>query len=89
MRKGDRMYRLTETGRRAWESSDSGLPGGYREVLGLLHYPTPPEDVYLRMPAHPRKQVWCWIEQLETLCFIESYPVTRLGEDNEPSRLAA
>lgn len=89
MGKGERMYRLTETGRRAWASPDSGLPAGYREVLGLLHCPARAEEVMARLPGHPRKQVWSWIEQLETLCFVESYVVTRLEDDERSRRLAA
>lgn len=70
-----RTYRQTDTGRKAWESRNSGLPPAYRRILGLLEAEAAcSDDILAGMPDCCRKQVQDWLDELETLCFIEALP---------------
>ena len=69
-----RIYRQTDTGSKAWESPNSGLPPAYRRILDLLQDAACCDDILTRMPECRRKQVQDWLDELETLCFIEALP---------------
>jgi hypothetical protein len=43
----------------------------YRAVLRLVRDETPSASIMDGMSAYPRRQVLAWIEQLETLGFLE------------------
>ena len=62
----------TETGHRAWESPKSGLPAGYRRILDLVAEPTEVTKIVVRLSDFPAKQVEDWIDELETLCFVDA-----------------
>jgi hypothetical protein len=62
----------TETGQRAWQSPKSGLPAGYRRILDLVAEPTEVTKVVVRLREYPPKQVEDWIDELETLCFVDA-----------------
>ena len=65
-----RTYRLTLAGVKALKSKRS-VPVWYRAVLRLVREETPCASIIEGMSAYPRKQVLAWIEQLETLGFLE------------------
>jgi hypothetical protein len=84
-----RSYRRTEAGRRAWQSRRSGLPPAYRTILGLLGRAACCEDVVAAMPGYPRRQVLDWLDELDTLCFVESQPLAASSEPSSPLSRAA
>ena len=61
----------SETGQRAWASVDSGLPIGYRSILGLVQSPTRAEDIPGALSNYSVRQIESWLDELETLCFIQ------------------
>ena len=65
-----RTYRLTAAGVKALKSKRS-VPVWYRAVLRLVDDETPSASIIAGMSAYPRRQVQAWIEQLETLGFLE------------------
>ena len=69
--KGARFYTRTTSGQRAWSSASSGLPAHYRRILSLIAKPTPADRVCTGMLEHPARQVQAWLDELETLCFVE------------------
>ena len=69
-----RIYRRTESGRRALESERSGLPAGFRRILGLLENEIATAEFLREVREFPIAQVLDWLDQLETLGFIEATP---------------
>jgi hypothetical protein len=63
-------YRLTAAGARAVEAERS-IPTWYRAVLGVVQGDTSSNVVVARLLAYHRKAVLAWIDQLETLGFLE------------------
>jgi len=74
----------SDTGHRAWEARDFGLPKGYRRILDLLVSPLPEPKVIQRLQDFDAKQIRRWIDELETLCFIHASRIDSLS--NQPSR---
>lgn len=66
----ERLYRLTRAGALALEAKRS-VPGWYRTILAMVRGDTPARTICETLSAHPRKQVITWLEQLETLGFLE------------------
>jgi hypothetical protein len=83
-----RTYRQTDTGRKAWESRSSGLPPAYRRILGLLQSAACCDDILAGMPECRKKQVQDWLDELETLCFIEVLPFAGTRESAHLSQAA-
>jgi hypothetical protein len=69
-----RKYRQTDTGRKAWESGNSGLPPAYRRILGVVNGVAYSDEILGAMHDCCPKQVQAWLDELETLCFIEALP---------------
>jgi hypothetical protein len=69
-----RKYRRTEAGRKAWENPHSGLPQAYRRILGLMLGVAYSDEVVGAMQEFPARQVLDWLDELDTLCFVESLP---------------
>jgi hypothetical protein len=65
-----RTCRLTAAGVRALASQRS-VPAWYRTILGLIQGDTAGSAVRESMNTHSSKQVFAWIDELETLGFIE------------------
>jgi hypothetical protein len=65
-----RTYRLTAAGVKALKSKRS-VPVWYRAVLRLVDDETPSASIIAGMSAYPPREVLAWIEQLETLGFLE------------------
>jgi hypothetical protein len=68
---GLRIYRLTAAGTSALHSARS-VPDWYRDILRLAQGDPTLSEIIARMTSHPGKEVLQWIEQLETLGFVES-----------------
>jgi hypothetical protein len=84
---GFRIYRLTAAGTSALHSARSG-PDWYRDILRLVQGDPTSSDIIARMTSHPGREVLQWIEQLETLGFVESLLMQRapnLGAAREAS----
>lgn len=82
--KGMRMYSRTAQGQRAWESTASGLPAHYRRIIGLIGEQASAEKIYAGMQAYAIRQVQDWLDELETLGFLE----LRIEEGERRSRPA-
>ena len=63
-------YRLTTAGARAVEA-DRSIPTWYRAVLGLVQGDTTSTVILAGLLAYHRKVVLAWIDELETLGFVE------------------
>ncbi len=88
MEREPRRYRQTESGRRAWESRHSGLPPAYRRLLGLLRGTAGRDELFAGMRDCSQRQVQGWLDELETLCFIEPAPAAAPGASAPMSQAA-
>lgn len=76
----EKLIWRSDTGHRAWECANSGLPKGYRRILDLLATPLSESKVIQALQEFDSKQVRRWIDELETLCFIDA---SRIDAPNE------
>jgi hypothetical protein len=72
MTKKQAIYWRTEAGLRAWACSASGLPRHYRTILGIIEGPTPVESIRAGIREHSEKDLFAWLDELDTLGFIET-----------------
>ena len=84
MKRRQGVYRRTESGRTAWVSENSGIPPAYRKILGMIDHPTPSHEVIRCMSEDSEEQVWAWLDQLESLCFVESSFLALGADGYEP-----
>jgi hypothetical protein len=84
MRRRAAVYRRTPSGRRAWLSEYSGLPLAYRRILALMDHPSPSCDLVACLSDYDEAQVWTWLDELESLCFVESSFLALNAEGCEP-----
>jgi CheY-like chemotaxis protein len=75
----ERLYRLTQAGREAWESQDTAVPADYRRILWLmdLHGQHGLIDGLVR--HYPRNVLDEWLAEMEELGLISSEPGAELG----------
>lgn len=66
----EQTYRLTQAGRNALESARS-VPDHYRNILDLIRRDTGFGAIRRAMDGHQPRQVRSWVDQLETLGFLE------------------
>lgn len=72
MEQSRRIYRRTSSGRKALESECSGLPAAYRQILELLEEERTAAEVVSGMRgAFSERQILAWLDELDTLCFVE------------------
>ena len=64
-------YVRTAAGQKAWKSPASGLPAHYRQIIGLIAAKTSCEEIFKKMDGHSTRQVQSWLDELQTLGFIE------------------
>lgn len=77
MPKIERIYRRTESGARAYQSPNSGLPKHHRSILGLIDADTHSDLVRASLrPYYGDKQICDWLDQLHTLGFIDAQAVS-------------
>lgn len=69
--KTDRIYRRTEAGLKALQNPKSGLPAAYRRILGLIEGETHSDAVRGGMCPCSNRQVFDWLDEIETLGFAE------------------
>lgn len=69
-----RSYQRTEAGRKAWESRGSGLPAAYRRILGVVQSVACAEQIFAALPEYRVRELQGWLDELETLCFLEALP---------------
>lgn len=72
----EKLYRITDTGLKAWTSQDSGLPAPYRQILGLTRNMALVGDICDGMRTYPRKDVLRWLDELDTLGFVAAERIT-------------
>jgi hypothetical protein len=73
---GIRIYRLTDAGASALHSARS-VPDWYRAILELVRDDATLSKIVSVLTHHPSSEVLNWIEQLETLGFVESWLMPR------------
>jgi CheY-like chemotaxis protein len=75
----ERLYRLTQAGRDAWESQDAAVPADYRRILWLmdLHGQHGLIDGLVR--HYPRNVLDEWLAEMEELGLISSEEGAELG----------
>ena len=66
----NRIYRRTPAGDRALESERS-VPNWFRAVLVLVRGQVTSSAICSAMRGHSQEQVLDWVDQLETLGFVE------------------
>ena len=88
MERERRRYRQTESGRKAWNSRHSGLPPAYRRILTLIRDTACCDEVFAGMQDCSARQVQGWLDELETLCFIEASPLAPSGSASEMPQAA-
>lgn len=71
----------SNSGQRAWECKNSGLPLRYRRILDLIASPTPVATLVSALSDYSAKQVQDWLDELETLCFIDTSRLDRAVVD--------
>ena len=62
----------TDSGQRAWDCANSGLPAAYRRILDLVASPTPVTKIVGQLSDYTAKQIQDWLDELETLSFIHA-----------------
>jgi hypothetical protein len=80
MKRRNRVYRRTASGRKAWGNEESGLPPTDRKILGLIDQATDSHEVIRIMPESSEEQILAWLDELETLCYVACNPTPATDE---------
>jgi len=72
MAAADRIYRMSATGRRAWESEDTSVPAAYRRILGMVDTDTHTDVLRGYLRRYPDRLILEWLMELEELGLVES-----------------
>jgi hypothetical protein len=83
-----RTYQRTEAGRKAWESRHSGLPAAYRRILGVVQSVACSDEIFAALPEYGVKELKYWLDELETLCFLEALPFASAHRSSDLPRAA-
>lgn len=78
----ERIYRLTEEGRRAWESQDAAVPADYRRLLWLMDFHGDTSLMREMLSSYPRDVLDEWLAELEELALIQLVPAGQEGEQD-------
>jgi CheY-like chemotaxis protein len=73
MEKG-RIYRLTQSGRNAWENEDVAVPADYRRILWLIDFQGHAGLTSVMLKTVSRAVLDDWLEEMEELTLIEVVP---------------
>jgi CheY-like chemotaxis protein len=73
MEKG-RIYRLTQSGRDAWENEDVAVPADYRRILWLVDFQGHAGLMSAMLKTVSRPVLDDWLEEMEELALIEAVP---------------
>jgi CheY-like chemotaxis protein len=74
MDKASRIYRMSPSGRRAWEKEDPAVPAAFRRILGMLETETHIDVVRGHLRRYPDQLIFEWLAELEELGLAESRP---------------
>jgi CheY-like chemotaxis protein len=74
MAENDRVYRLTQAGREAWEGEDVAVPSDYRRILWLLDFHGHAGVITELLRSYPRYVLDEWLAEMEELGLIEAAP---------------
>jgi CheY-like chemotaxis protein len=74
MAKASRIYRMSASGRRAWEKEDSTVPAAFRRILGMLDTETHIDVVRGYLRRYPDQLILEWLAEIEELGLVESRP---------------
>jgi CheY-like chemotaxis protein len=69
-----RIYRLTQSGRDAWESEDAAVPSDYRRILWLMDFQGHEDLVSSMLKSISRSMLDDWLGEMEELGLIEALP---------------
>jgi len=69
-----RIYRLSASGRRAWEREDRAVPAAYRRILGMLDTEAHTDVLRGYLRRYPDQLILEWLSELEELGLVESRP---------------
>jgi CheY-like chemotaxis protein len=78
----ERVYRLTQTGREAWESQDVAVPADYRRMLWLMDFHGHAGVIRDLLRQYPKQVLDEWLAEMEEIGLIEE---TLEMQDSEPS----
>jgi len=67
-----RILRLTESGRKAWDTQDAKVPRDYRRILGLIETEAHSDVIRGYLRRYPDKLILEWLSELEDLGLVES-----------------
>ena len=70
----ERIYRLTKSGRDAWESQDTAVPADYRRLLWLMDFHGHTGLMRKLVRTYPGHILDEWLDELEQLGLIEQVP---------------
>src|SRR6185295_285482 len=76
----ERIYRLTKTGRDAWEQQDAAVPADYRRLLWIMDFHGHTGLLEKLVGSYPGTILNEWLDELEQLGLIEQVPA---GEELE------
>jgi two-component system, OmpR family, response regulator len=75
----ERIYRLTQQGRDAWEREDLAVPADYRRMLWLLDFHGHAGVLRDLLRRYPRNVLDAWLGEMEELGLIELVPEGEMG----------
>jgi CheY-like chemotaxis protein len=78
----ERIYRLTDNGRDAWESQDAGVPADYRRLLWLMDFHGHAGLMREAMSSYPRHVLDEWLAEMEELGLIEQVAAGQQAEQD-------
>ena len=70
----ERIYRLTEAGREAWEGQDTAVPADYRRILWMMDVQGQGGVADALSSLYPPEMLEEWLSELEELGLIECIP---------------
>jgi CheY-like chemotaxis protein len=82
----ERVYRLTQTGREAWESQDVAVPADYRRMLWLMDFHGHAGVIRDLLRQYPKQVLDEWLAEMEELGLIEQTLETQDSEEAFSSR---
>jgi len=86
MAEKERIYRLTEHGRTAWESQDAAVPADYRRMLWLMDFHGHAGVIRDLLRQYPKQVLDEWLAEMEELGLIEQAPDAQESESAFSSR---
>jgi CheY-like chemotaxis protein len=67
-----RILRVTDAGRKAWDTQDAKVPRDYRRILGLIETEAHSDVIRGYLRRYPDKLIFEWLSELEDLGLLAS-----------------